>query len=81
MTDNCTRKTVRRMDLPDKMLSATGIYNASPGKELFFWRIFCSAKNAGLSGVPPRRMTCGPAPWPMVTCGGPAPPEVNPQRL
>jgi hypothetical protein len=68
----------------------TGDYSASPSKELTnicdsgkisFGRIFGCAENSGVSGVPPHRMAYGPAPRPMATCGGPAPPEANPQRL
>jgi hypothetical protein len=44
-------------------------------KRLFqnlIWAHFRLRRKPGFPGVPPR---------PMATCGGPAPPEANPQRL
>ncbi|MDR1149111.1 MAG: hypothetical protein LBK66_10825 [Spirochaetaceae bacterium] len=42
--------------------------------KISFGRIFGCAGNSGLSGVPSLA-------WSMATCGGPAPPEANPQDL
>jgi hypothetical protein len=66
-----------------QLYSASTYKKSTDGEGFFktsFGRIFGYAENSGLSGVPPlaRPMatTSGPA-----TCGGPAPPEANPQRL